>query len=344
MATEKFINHEELKGIEDIPKIQEYVNAPTHEKPFWDGLCDHADWTKGHTKLSYRELDISDLTVEQAKATEMKEAIAPASRKVKYKSYEVETKDYGTNYQYTEYALRSNYDDLKRDIGRTLKYETTDILENLKGVQFTMSRFTVTLGTGADKYLRMFAKARGILQKNHAKGNLKAIVTTEVLEEINKELEAMGQVLPAATKEEMIIDGVAGKLKGFTIIERSDSFLYKTEGESPSQKNYQFIIFIADTNRMGYKPVKTFGNQAWEVIDNPLGSGVVKDKDGNVVADYNHQMGAVACNLKNFAAIHQADDAHLVAKVELAPIAAVDGGEQQYEFGAKFVTSVPAAA
>lgn len=340
MPAEKMINHEELKGVQGITKIEEYVNAPSRAPEFWDGLCDHAKWVEGYTKLSYRELDISDLTVAQAKATELKEAVAPDPSKITYKSYEVVTKDYGLRFPYTEKALRENHDDLERDIGRTLRYQATDIKENLKGIEFTKSRYTVTLGTGDDSYLRLFEKARAIMKKNQARGTLKAIVTTEVLAEINKELEAKGMVLPAATKEEMIIEGVVGKLKGFTIIERTDSFLYTTETE----KNYQFIIFVAETNRMGYKAVKTFNGEKWEIIDNPLGSGVVKDKAGNIVADYNHQAGAVAANLKNFAAIHQADDAHLVCKVELGSMTAIDGGEQTYEFGAKSVATATSPA
>ena len=340
MPVEKMINHKELMSVESITKIEEYVNAPSREPEFWDGLCDHAKWEEGYTKLSYRELDISDLTVAQAKATELKEAVAPDPSSITYKSYEVVTKDYGLRFPYTEYALRNNHDDLMRDIGRTLRYQATDIKENLKGVEFTKSRYTVTLGTGADSYLRLFEKARIIMKKNHARGTLKAIVTSEVLAEINKELEAKDQTLPAATKEELVLEGVVGKLKGFVIIERTDSFLYTTETE----KNYQFIIFVAETNRMGYKAVKTFNGEKWEIIDNPLGSGVVKDKAGNIVADYNHQAGAVAANLKNFAAIHQADDAHLVCKVELGSMTAIDGGEQTYEFGAKSVATATSPA
>lgn len=318
---EKIINATDLKGIEDITKIQEYVNAPEHEPEFWRSLCDTATWEKGYAKLNYRELDISDLTVSQVEAKEMKEAIAPDPSKVTYKSYEVTTKDYGLRFPYTEKALRTNYDDLKRDIGRTLRYQAIDVTENLIGSQFIKSRYTLTIGTGSNKWATLFKKARSILKKNKCRLNgLVAILTTEALEAVELEMEANGVAMPEGIKDDLIKEGLIKKYTGFEVVERADDFLYDADGKS------QYVIFIAKENRMGLKPVKTFKNEEWEVIDNPLGSGVVADANGNIVADYNHQAGAVAANLKNFAAIHQADESHLVCKVELATDSAVDGG------------------
>lgn len=316
---EKIINTTDLKGIEDIAKIQEYVNAPEHEPAFWRSLCDTANWEKGYAKLNYRELDISDLNVSEAEAKEMKEAVAPDPSKVTYKSYEVTTKDYGLRFPYTEKALRTNYDDLKRDIGRTLRYQAIEVTENLIGSQFIKSRYTVTLGTGDSKFATLFKKARAILKKNKCRlDGLVAIMTPEALEALELEMEAKGVVMPDGVKSELIKDGLIKKYTGFEVVERADDFLYDDTN--------QYIIFIAKENRLGIKPVKTFGNEQWEVIDNPLGSGVVADASGNVVADYNHQAGAVAANLKNFAAIHQADESHLVCKAAIATDSAVDGG------------------
>lgn len=328
---EKLINREDLKGITDVEDIKKYVNAPNRDPLFWDHLCDHEPWDPTYASINYRELDISDLTVDQAKATEMREAIAPDPSKIKYKSYTAKTKDYGLRYPYTEVELRNNYHGLKRDIGRTLKYQADDVTENLKAAQFIKSRYTLTLGEGDKKWRDLFDKAKGVLMKNKGTGPYTAIMTTEAVSELRKELEASGQSLPETVKADINSNGTITHYNGFDIIERTDAVLY----ESGSQ----YVIFLADRSRMGYKAVKAFNGVQWEVIDNELGTGVVADKNGNIVPDYNHQVGAVAANLKNFGAIHQADEIHLVCKVTLAEFAAVDGGAQSYEFGANASTT-----
>lgn len=323
---EKFINHDDLKGITDVEDIKEYVNAPSREPLFWDSLCDHDKWNPAYSAIVYRELDISDLTVDQAKATEMKEAIAPDPSKIKYKSYKATTKDFGLRFPYTEVELRNNYHGLKRDIGRTLRYQADDVTENLKAAQFIKSRYTLTLGEGDRKWRDLFIKAKSVLMKNKGKGSFKAIMTTEALAELRKELETAGETLPESVKSDINKNGAITHYNGFDIIERTDAALY----ESGSQ----YVIFLAGHNVLGNMAVKAFGGVQWDVIDNPLGSGVIADKNGNIVSDYNHQMGAVAANLKNFGAVHQADEIHLVCKVTLAEFGATDGGEQTYEFGA----------
>lgn len=324
----KGINHEDLKGITDVPKIQEYVNAESHEKPFWDTLCDHEKWDPKHSKLTYRELDFSSIlaNANRVQAAVLKEDIAPDNTSIKLNSFDITTQDYGVRYEYTSKELRNNYHDLKSMIGRSLRFQTVDMSEYIKGVEFIKSRYTLTLGDGANKWRNIFAKARSVLVKNKTKGRMIAILTTEALEDLEAELESEGVKLPETIKDDLNIEGVIGKYKGFTIVERTDSFLYDSGS--------QYAIFLAEFDRMGNRPVKTLGGTEWEVMDKGLGAYLISDKNGNPVADANDQIGYVAANLYNFGAAHQADQAHLVCKFTLAEDTATDNGQQTYTFGA----------
>jgi len=324
----KGINHEDLKSITDVPKIEEYVNSESHEKPFWDTLCDHEKWDSKYNKLTYRELDFSGVLANASRvsAAVLKEDVAPDNTAIKLNSFDITTQDYGVRYQYTSKELRNNYHDLLSMIGRSLRFQTVDMTEFIKGTEFIKSRYTLTLGAGENKWRDLFAKARSVLMKNKTKGRKIAILTTEALESLEAELESNGVKLSDTIKDDINIEGVIGKYKGFDIVERTDTFLYNA-GD-------QYAIFLSEYDRMGNRPVKTFGGTEWEVLDKGLGNYLISDKDGNPVADANNQIGYVAANLFNFAAAHQADEAHLVCKFTLAADSATDGGAQTYIYGA----------
>ena len=57
-----------------------------------------------------------------------------------------------------------------------------------------------------------------------------------------------------------------------------------------------------------------------EVINNPLGSGVLEDEDGNITSDDNKQVGSIGINLNGVSAEVEDDFAILTCEVSVAKI------------------------
>lgn len=324
--TDNYISHELLIKVEDIAKVQAYVNARPEVEPFWASFAEKATWEKGHSTLTYRQLDLNDYKVSDVETYKMTEAVAPAVSKIVYKAYTCKTRDFGSSYPYTDVALRHNYDDVVKDIMRALKFQVSSVKETLIGSEFTKSRYTLTLGTGATKVIDLFKTAKNVLIRNHAQGRRVAILTPEYIGELETELTAQGVALPESIKGDMNIDGAVKRFMGFDIYERADTFM--DDGANA------YAIFFAETSVLGLKPVKTFNGEKVDIFDNKLGSGVIKDASGNIVADANHQVGSVAWSLTDFAAIHQADEIHLVCKMASSIDAATLDGTLVYNDGA----------
>jgi len=80
-----------------------------------------------------------------------------------------------------------------------------------------------------------------------------------------------------------------------------------------------YIVFLGRTEQ-GKSPVVVRKMGDVEVINNPLGSGVLLDEDGNITNDANRQVGSIAMNAKGLAAAITDDTCILVCEFSVATV------------------------
>lgn len=310
MATQAVIKHSDLTD-EQIDTIKKKVIYQAKADEYFDQFCEHEPWEAGSQTMSYRRL-----VYPKVKATDVKaatEGVAPRPTKIAYATFKTTVADYRERTNYTDESTRYNFDDVVRDAGETLSYLFTKKLDYLKGKPFISSKCTITAESTLIKTMR---KAKIILTKNEAKkyidGNYLMIATPETLEILQDELEAKGSSLDEATKEELA-EGITNKKKGFVISECPSDLLQKSE-------SVHYVIFIGKTAQ-GKKPVVVRKMGDVEIINHPLGSGVLLDEDGNLVDDANNQVGSIAMNAKGLSATVADDMCILVCEFPVATIA-----------------------
>lgn len=295
-TTQNFIKHTDLTD-EQIAHVQKKIVTQAKKDEYFDQFCEHEPWEKGSNTMNYRRLIYPKVKQNEVKAST--EGVAPRPTKIEYATYQVAVADYRDRVNYTDESKRYNFDDVVRDSGATLSYLFKQKLDYIKGKPFISSKATLTAETTLLKTMR---KAKIVLGKNEGKkwsgANFLMMATPEVLEILQDELEAKGSSLDEATKEELA-EGAIYRKKGFIISECPSDLLQKD-----AEKHY--VIFLARTHD-GKKPVTCRKMGDVEVINNPLGSGVLIDEDGNITNDANHQVGSIAMNAKGLGA-HINDD------------------------------------
>lgn len=295
-TTQNLIKHTDLTD-EQIAHVQKKIVTQAKKDEYFDQFCEHEPWEKGSNTMNYRRLIYPKVKQNEVKAST--EGVAPRPTKIEYATYQVAVADYRDRVNYTDESKRYNFDDVVRDSGATLSYLFKQKLDYIKGKPFISSKATLTAETTLLKTMR---KAKIVLGKNEGKkwfgANFLMMATPEVLEILQDELEAKGSSLDEATKEELA-EGAIYRKKGFIISECPSDLLQKD-----AEKHY--VIFLARTHD-GKKPVTCRKMGDVEVINNPLGSGVLIDEDGNITDDANHQAGSIAMNAKGLGA-HINDD------------------------------------
>ena len=282
---------------QQITTIQKKIVLQATQDEFFDKYCDKVPWVKGSKTLEYRRLIYPK--VDPAQVLPIAEDVAPRPTTIEYATFQVAVENYRDKFVYTRESTQFNFDDVVRDGGEILSYKTTETLNYIKGKQFINSKAIITADTTLLGTLR---KAKLILKKNKAKpwanGKYLAIMSPETLEKLQDELEAKGVSLDEATKEELALGAVSSK-KGFLFAECPSDVLYKTGGK-------HVIVFMGRTYE-GKSPVTCRQLGSVEVINNPLGSGLMVDQDGNITSDDNNQRGSIAVNIDGIG-VHVNDD------------------------------------
>ena len=280
------VKHTDLTD-QQITTIQKKIVNQAKFDEFFDKYCEKVAWKKGSSALEYRRLIYPK--VDPTDVVAIEEDVAPRPTTIEYATFRATVKNYRDKFIYTRESTQFNYDDVVRDGGEVLSYKTVQKLDYIKGSEFLKSKATLTAESSILDTLR---KAKLILKKNKAKpwinGKYLAIMSPECLEKLQDELEAKGVGLDEATKEE-ILAGVVSSKKGFVFAECPSDILYAEGGK-------HHIIFMGKTFE-GKSPVTCRQLGDVEVINNPLGSGLMVDEDGNFTSDDNHQRGSVAVNI-----------------------------------------------
>lgn len=299
MATQNFAKHTDLTD-EQIAHIRKKVITQAQKDEYFDQFCEHENWEAGSNTMNVRRLIYPKVSPTDVKPAT--EGVAPRPTKIEYATYKVSVADYRERFNYTDESERYNFDDVVRDGGSTLAYLFKQKLDYIKGKPFISSKATLTAETGTGALIKTMRKAKIVLGKNEAKkwlgANFLMIATPETIEILQDELEAKGSALDEATKEELA-QGAVFRKKGFMISECPSDLLQKD-----GTKHY--VIFLGRTPD-GRKPVTCRKMGDVQVINNPLGSGVLVDEEGNITNDANHQVGSIAMNALGLGA-HISDD------------------------------------
>lgn len=309
------VKHQDLTD-EQITLIKKRIEVGAKAEEYFDKFCEHEPWEEGSKTMSYRRLILPKVKPEDV--VPAREGVAPRPTKIAYATFQVSVSDYREKVKYTDESKRYNYDDVVRDSGTTLSYKFTQKLDYIKGRPFISSKATITPESTITATMR---KAKLILgpSKNKAKhwvgGSYLMMTTPEVIEKFQDELEAKGSSLDEGTKEELAA-GILYKKKGFVISECPSDLFQKNS-------NTHYIVFIGRTFE-GKSPVTCRKMGDVEVINNPLGSSVLLDEDGNITSDDNRQEGSVAMNALGLGAAINDDMCILVCEFPINTVAGTD--------------------
>lgn len=220
-----------------------------------------------------------------APATEL---VAPRPIKPAVETFTHSVDIYRDKFVYSAEDVLFGYDDIVKIGGDTLAEVFNRKMDLIAGKPFVNSKCTVTYDTS---YLKTLEKAAIILRKNEAmpwaNGRYLAIVTPEVMSIIRSEIRALGAALAEATKEQLDRGVIGGSFERWEFAECPSELLLGTSGH---------ISVLMGRRQNGQAPVDEAKMDGIEIINNPLGSGVLLDEDGEITSDDNKQKGSIAMN------------------------------------------------
>lgn len=302
-----YVSHADFT-VEDKVKIEEDVRRFPKAEVFWDKFCDHKPWVRGAKKFSYRKLIKPTVTTNDK--TPLVEGVGARPSTLELAEFEGQVNNYGSYIPYTKEAVQFNFDDTLSMITDAISYKSVAVPEALKAAEFASSRNQLT---AASTIIATLGKAKAIFRKfkvkPQANGKYVAIIDPMLTPTLLAEIGAVS-TLPESTKNELNIDGFVANFQGWTIIERYEDAMQgsTTSGQATYGKTCMILLGKSEE---GLNSVTVTG-QNTEIILNPLGSGVIKDASGNVVADTNKRVGSVAYNIDALGIGTQADDARMI--------------------------------
>ena len=280
----------------------------------FEDLFTYEAWPKGQPSITYRTLLPYKLDKKDISGFRLLEYTAPQALKLEYVAQTTGVKDYGTRVPYSWQAVEGNADSVVADATINLRSWNRQLRTRVYAEGLLASRnYLADITTGTNKIIEAFELADIAFSEMHVRpidgGNWRAYMPARVAKVLKNEyLSKYSQNLPEGKKAE-IVDGYVTELDSFTIVKPTgygNDYLTKLKDDGTLEGYY--IIFVGLTET-GIKPGKRYGDgtKDGEIIFNPLGSGVVRDAEGNIVPDSNHQEGSIAMNVKYFDA-HVIDD------------------------------------
>lgn len=288
---------------EHIVDIKKNLEMFVPSEEYWDKFVHHSTVPRGHK--TYQSRILIAPKVKESDISARAEFVAPRPSKIAVKTVERTVQSYGDKAIYSREDLQFHFDDTVKSATATLKEIAVQKLDFIKGKPFVSSRAIVTpvVVSGNASILKTAEKAAIIFRKNKVKrwedGLYLAHITPELLSTLRGEIEAKGSSLSEPVKKEL--DG-----RTYEYFRYGD-FYYSITSQDLMYKSatVQYIVFMGKRNVDGESPVdvaKLQGESNIEVINNPLGSGVLVDVDGNYTADDNKQQGSIAINMDGLGA------------------------------------------
>ena len=277
---------------EQITAIKRRIETFTKSNEYFDKFVNHVKWNRGSKKMQSRRVVKPFVRPEDVKPSI--EDVAPRPSKIAVQTFEHSVDVYRDKIAYTAEDVLFGYDDIVQIAGDTLAEIITQKLDIIKGTPFLKSACTATY---SNSLLETLSKVAIILQKNEAKawgnGRYLAHVSPEALEKIRLELEAKGTSLSEGTKED-IASGIIAHYGRWDFAVCPSKLLIKNG-------TTQYMVCMGRRPN-GQSPIDAATMDGVTVINNPLGSGVLVDEDGNYTSDDNKQRGSIAANVDGLAA------------------------------------------
>lgn len=298
---------------EHIADIKKGIEMFVKENEYWDKFVHHTTVPRGHKTFQSRQ--VIEPIVKESDITERAEFIAPRTEKIAIRTFERTVKNYGTKSIYSREGLQYNIDNEVQIIRATLQSRAVKMLDFIKGKPFVSSRaivepvvVTPASGSAYESILETAEEVAITFRKNHTQrwdgGLYLAHITPEGLKQLRKEIAAKGDRLSEPTKKEL--DGRTYEYYSYGDFNYSvtshDLMYFK---ESPSNTEKQYVIFMGRREADNESPIdvaKLEGESNIELINNPLGTGLLKDVDDNYTSDDNKQQGSVAINMDGLGA------------------------------------------
>ena len=299
------VKYAELKD-EQIIDINKYLEMFVPTEEYFDKFVHHSSVPKGHK--TYQSRILVAPKVKESDITPRAEFVAPRPSKIAVKTIERTIASYGDKAIYSREDLQYHFDDTVKSITATLKEIAVQKLDWIKGKAFVSSRCILdpVVVSGSESILETAEEAAIIFRKNKVKrwdgAHYLAHITPEGLRELRKEVAARKEVLSEPVKKEL--DGRTYEYYSygdFYYSVTAHDIMYVKEGNTEKQ----YVIFMGRRENDGESPIdvaKLQGEPNIELINNPLGSGILEDADGNLTADDNKQQGSVAINMDGLGA------------------------------------------
>lgn len=257
------------------------------------------EFPEGRKDAAYRVLVPQKISPSEVDGFELKENVAPANRVLKYATYRKTIKPYGTRYEYTKEDYEDNPDSVVADCTEELddwaismkKYAAANALSGTH----SSIKFDTTLMKTSDKALAVLnsvLEAERFTDKGYLwimPGMLEIVLKNELLA-ANGGHTLTPEALDKAYK------GYVGSYNGFNIMtpKGANKFL---------QDDTNYYMYFIGKDEKGRNPLRILKKKGtWtEVKHSPLGSGILKNAAGEIVPDYNGQVGGIGCNIAGFA-------------------------------------------
>lgn len=309
--------------IEDIGRRIEMAAQETDDL---SDLFETEKFPEGRTNAKYRIMIPDRISEDDVDSFVLHENIAPSNRHIRHATFSKTVKDYGTRHEYTAKAIEDSVDSVVADCNSDLKGWTVDMkkylaLAALKTTHSSVSYDTSLINT-ADKAYSILAD---ILEAEFwTGGEFLWIMPGQLRQKLKNEILALhngntvGAIVPS-NEQAKLFKGYVGSWGGFMIDVPKGSAKYLQDATN----YYCFFIGKSDKGDNPLRFLKKDGKLT-QIYPNPLGSGSIKNKDGEVVGDYNHQKGGIGLNMKGISYYIRDDRFVLVCTIAKSDVNAVD--------------------
>lgn len=269
----------------------------------------NASWPKGKDTIEVRTIihdKINEADITSGKY-DLAEAKAPKALHLKYGLARYGIRNYGTKIKYSAHAVYYNIDNIIADAGNEIGAWQVE-LKNRTRVMAMLKSNSVLTSTAGTSVKAILDDAEAVFRKLHTRpwsGRYwRVITTTEVIKKLKEELQETSELLSDRIKDKLL-DDYAGTYGRFDLYTPAVEELLSVPKSGTEATDTQYLIFLGKTFT-GESPIVEYKMaEGSEVINNPLGTGLVEaNNDGaatdEVDSDDNHQIGSIACNLRGF--------------------------------------------
>lgn len=282
-----------------IQDVGRRIEMAAQEKDDISELFEVESFPEDRTDVAFRVYIPSRIAEDDVDSFILHENIAPANRSIRHATFRKTVKDYGTRHEYTAKAVKDSPDSVVADCNEDLKGWTVGMKKYLALRALKATHSSVSFDTSVKKTVD---KAYGILSdilesEFWAGGEYLMVCSGTIRQTLKDELLALNsgntaQIAPTNEQAKMY-KGYVGSYGGFAISVPKGAAKFLQD-----ETNY-YVFFIGKSD-LGANPLRFLKKKGplTHIFHHALGSGTIKNAQGEVVADYNHQKGGIGENME----------------------------------------------